>query len=128
MLDDAGWKLQNWEVRTIFWADVQMFTDNSTPDFTSYLSGWTSKRSASKTNGWSAPKYSRYQNPQFDVVTIPLVSRPPVSSGIGSSLKNVVPTGWDSEMYSVPTGAGRRPSALEGQARPNRLAVREVRG
>lgn len=107
-----------------------MFTDNSTPDFTSYLSGWTSKRSASKTNGWSAPNYSRYQNPQFDaivdslrsetdpvkradlviqandilildVVTIPLVSRPQVSSGIANSLKNVVPTGWDSEMYSV---------------------------
>jgi len=37
----------------------------------------------------------------LDVVTIPLVSRPQVSSGIANTLKNVVPTGWDSEMYSV---------------------------
>jgi len=113
-----------------FWADVQMFTDNSTPDFTNYLSGWTSKRAASKTNNWNAPNFSRYQNPQFDavveslrteidpakradlfvqandilildVVAIPLVSRPQVSSGIANTLRNVVPTGWDSEMYSV---------------------------
>ena len=113
-----------------FWADVQMFTDNSTPDFTNYLGGWTSKQAASKTNNWNAANFSRYQNPQFDaiveslrreidpakradlfvqandilildVVTIPLVSRPQVSSGIANTLRNVVPTGWDSEMYSV---------------------------
>ena len=113
-----------------FWADAQMLTDNSTPDFRNYLSGWTSKHAAGKTNGWSGPNYSRYQNPQFDalvesvgketdpakraglliqandilvldVVAIALVSRPQVISGIGNSLKNVVPTGWDSELYSV---------------------------
>ena len=113
-----------------FWADVQMFTDNSTPDFRNYLSGWTTRQAASKTNSWSAPNYSRYQNPQFDsvveflgkerdpakragllvqandilvldVAAIVLVNRPQVISGIGSGLKNVVPTGWDSEMYSV---------------------------
>jgi peptide/nickel transport system substrate-binding protein len=115
---------------THFWADVQMLADNSTPDFTNYLSDWTSKQAASKTNGWNTRNYSRYQNPQFDaivdslrketepakraglfiqandilildVATIPLVSRPQVISGIANTLKNVVPTGWDSEMYSV---------------------------
>lgn len=113
-----------------FWADVQMFADNSTPDFTNYLSDWTSKHVASKTNGWSTPNYSRYQNPEFDAivealrketdpakraglfiqandmlildaVTIALVSRPQVISGVANTLRNVVPTGWDSEMYSV---------------------------
>jgi peptide/nickel transport system substrate-binding protein len=113
-----------------FWADVQMFTDNSSPDFTNYLRGWTSKQAASKANDWNSPNYSRYQNPQFDaiveslqretdpakradlfiqandilvldVAVIPLVSRPQVISGIANTLKNVVPTGWDSEMYSV---------------------------
>lgn len=113
-----------------FWADVQMFTGNSTPDFTSYLDDWTSKQAASVTNGWSTPNYSRYQNPQFDaivealrretdpakraglfiqandalildVVTIALVSRPQVISGVANTLRNVTPTGWDSEMYSV---------------------------
>ena len=113
-----------------FWADVEMFTDNSDPDFGSYLTGWTSRQVASKANGWTAPNVSRYQNPQYDAVVealrketdpgkraqlviqandilvgdvalIALVSRPQVTSGITRSLQNVVPSGWDSEMYAV---------------------------
>jgi peptide/nickel transport system substrate-binding protein len=113
-----------------FWADVEMFTDNSDPDFGNYLTGWTSKQVASKANGWTAPNFSRYQNPQYDAVVdrirkeidqtkraelfiqandilvgdvalIALVSRPQVTSGIARSLQSVVPSGWDSEMYAV---------------------------
>jgi peptide/nickel transport system substrate-binding protein len=113
-----------------FWSDIEMFTNNSDPDPTSYLNGWTSKQATSKANTWNAANYSRYQNPQFDtivdnlrketdpakratlikqandilildVVIIPLVTRTQVTSGISSTLKNVVPTGWDSEMYAM---------------------------
>jgi peptide/nickel transport system substrate-binding protein len=113
-----------------FWADIEMFTDNSEPDFGNYLAGWTSKQVASKANGWTAPNFSRYQNPQYDAVVealrketdpgkradlfiqandiligdvalIALVSRPQVTSGIARSLQSVAPSGWDSEMYAV---------------------------
>ncbi len=113
-----------------FWADVEMFTNNSDPDFTNYLNGWTSKQATGKANNWNSANYNRYQNPAFDtiidqlrsekdpakraslfkqandilildVVIIPVVTRTQVTSGISNTLKNVVPTGWDSEMYAV---------------------------
>ena len=113
-----------------FWADVEMFTNNSDPDFTNYLNGWTSKQATGKANTWNAANYNRYQNPAFDtiidqlrsekdpakratlfkqandilildVVIIPVVTRTQVTSGLSNTLKNVVPTGWDSEMYAI---------------------------
>lgn len=113
-----------------FWSDVEMFTNNSDPDFTNYLNGWTSKQATGKTNNWNSANYNRYQNPQYDaiidqlraekdpakraslfkqandilildVVIIPLVTRTQVTSGMSNTLKNVIPTGWDSEMYAI---------------------------
>jgi len=113
-----------------FWADVEMFTNNSDPDFTNYLNGWTSKQATGKANNWNSANYNRYQNPQYDavidqlrtekdpakraalfkqandilildVVILPVVTRTQVTSGISNTLKNVVPTGWDSEMYAI---------------------------
>ena len=113
-----------------FWADVEMFTNNSDPDFTNYLNGWTSKQATGSANNWNSANYNRYQNPAYDtvidslrtekdpakraalfkqandilildVVIIPVVTRTQVTSGISNTLKNVVPTGWDSEMYAV---------------------------
>jgi peptide/nickel transport system substrate-binding protein len=113
-----------------FWSDVEMFTNNSDPDFTNYLNGWTSKQATGSANNWNSANYNRYQNPAFDtiidtlrtekdpakraslfkqandilildVVIIPVVTRTQVTSGISNTLKNVVPTGWDSEMYAV---------------------------
>jgi peptide/nickel transport system substrate-binding protein len=113
-----------------FWTDVEMFTNNSDPDFTNYLNGWTSKQATGSANNWNSANYNRYQNPAYDtiidslrtekdpakraslfkqandilildVVIIPVVTRTQVTSGISNTLKNVVPTGWDSEMYAV---------------------------
>ncbi|HUG07167.1 MAG TPA: peptide ABC transporter substrate-binding protein, partial [Candidatus Limnocylindria bacterium] len=113
-----------------FFADVEMFTNGSDPDPTTYLAGWTSSQATGKANNWNAANYHRYQNPEFDtivdqlrketnapkraeliikandilildVVVIPLVTRTQVTSGIANTLKNIIPTGWDSEMYSI---------------------------
>jgi peptide/nickel transport system substrate-binding protein len=114
-----------------FWADVEMFTNNSdSTDFTNYLTDWTTAQIAQKSNDWNAGNYARYTNPEFDatidslrkeadpakraalfikandilildVVIIPIVSRTQVTSGVSKALKNVVPTGWDSEMYQI---------------------------
>lgn len=113
-----------------FWADVEMFTNNSDPDFTNYLNGWTSKQATGTANNWNSANYNRYQNPAFDtiietlrtekdpakratlfkqandilildVVIIPVVTRTQVTSGLSNTLKNVVPSGWDSEMYAI---------------------------
>ena len=113
-----------------FWTDLEMFTNNSDPDPTSYLNGWTSEQATGKANNWQSGNYNRYQNPKFDalvaqlrketdakkradlikqandilildVVIIPIVTRTQVTSGISKTLKGVVPTGWDSEMYSI---------------------------
>jgi len=113
-----------------FWADLEMYTNNSDPDPTSYLTGWTSAESAAKANNWQKGNYSRYQNTEFDgiidqlrketdtkkrneliikandiliqdVVIMPIVTRSQVTSGRSKALKGVVPTGWDSEMYQI---------------------------
>ncbi len=114
-----------------FFADVEMFTNNSeSTDMTNYLTDYTTAQIAQKSNNWNAGNYGRYSNPEFDtlieqlrkeadpakraalfikandilildVVIIPIVSRTQVTSGISKTLKNVVPTGWDSEMASI---------------------------
>jgi peptide/nickel transport system substrate-binding protein len=113
-----------------FWSDVEMFTNNSDPDPTSYLDGWTTKQIAQKSNGWQLGNYNRYSDPTFDgyvdqlrketdpakradlikkandnlilnVVIIPIVSRTQVTSGISTTIKGDTPTGWDSEMYNI---------------------------
>jgi peptide/nickel transport system substrate-binding protein len=113
-----------------FWSDIEMFTNNSDPDPTSYLDGWTTKQIAQKSNGWQLGNYNRYSDPTFDglvdqlrketdpakratlikqandnlilnVVIIPIVTRTQVTSGINTTVKGAVPTGWDSEMYGI---------------------------
>jgi peptide/nickel transport system substrate-binding protein len=113
-----------------FWSDVEMFTNNSDPDPTSYLDGWTTKQIAQKSNGWQLGNYNRYSDPTFDgyvdqlrketdaakratlikqandnlilnVVIIPIVTRTQVTSGISTTIKGNTPTGWDSEMYNI---------------------------
>jgi peptide/nickel transport system substrate-binding protein len=113
-----------------FWSDIEMFTNNSDPDPTSYLDGWTTKQIAQKSNNWQLGNYNRYSNTQFDgiidqlrketdsakratlikqandilildVVIIPIVTRTQVTSGISTTVKGNVPTGWDSEMYNI---------------------------
>ena len=113
-----------------FWSDIEMFTNNSDPDPTSYLDGWTTKQIAQKSNGWQLGNYNRYSDPTFDgyvdqlrketdpakradlikkandnlilnVVIIPIVTRTQVTSGISTTIKGNTPTGWDSEMYNI---------------------------
>ena len=113
-----------------FWSDVEMFTNNSDPDPTSYLNGWTTKQIAQKSNNWQTGNYNRYSDPTFDgyidqlrketdpakradlikkandnlilnVVIIPIVTRTQVTSGISKTIKGDTPTGWDSEMYNI---------------------------
>jgi peptide/nickel transport system substrate-binding protein len=114
-----------------FFADVEMFTNNSeSTDMTTYLTDYTTAQMAQKSNNWNAGNYGRYSNAEFDatiealrkeadaakraalfikandllildVVIIPIVSRTQVTSGISKTLKGVLPTGWDSEMYQV---------------------------
>jgi peptide/nickel transport system substrate-binding protein len=105
--------------------------NSESTDFTTYLEdGWATAQMAQKSNDWNGGNYGRYSNPEFDAtldalrkeldqtkraalfvkandilildaVVIPIVSRTQVTSGISKSLKNVIPTGWDSEMYQV---------------------------
>jgi peptide/nickel transport system substrate-binding protein len=113
-----------------FWSDVEMFTNNSDPDPTSYLDGWTTHQIAQASNQWQLGNYNRYSDPTFDgyvdqlrketdpakratlikqandnlilnVVIIPIVTRTQVTSGISTTIKGDTPTGWDSEMYNI---------------------------
>jgi peptide/nickel transport system substrate-binding protein len=113
-----------------FWSDIEMFTNISDPDPTSYLDGWTTKQIAQKSNTWQLGNYNRYSDATFDglvdqlhketdpakratlikqandnlilnVVIIPIVTRTQVTSGISKTIKGAVPTGWDSEMYAI---------------------------
>jgi peptide/nickel transport system substrate-binding protein len=114
-----------------FFADVEMFTNNSeSTDMTTYLEDYTIAQIAQKSNDWNTGNYGRYANSELDatiaslrkeadpvkraalfikandilildVVIIPIVSRTQVTSGVSKALKNVLPTGWDSEMYQV---------------------------
>lgn len=113
-----------------FFADVEMFTNSGDPDPTSILNGWTCGQRASKANTWNFSGYERFCSTEYDaivdqlrketdqtkrnqlviqandflikdVVIIPLVDRTAVTSGIAKSLKGVVASGWDSEMYNI---------------------------
>ena len=113
-----------------FWADVEMYANNSDPDATNYMLGWTTQHIAQKSNNWNESNYSRYSNPAYDtivaqllketdskkradlfvqandilikdVVVIPLIWRTYATSGYAKDLKGVNPNGWDSEMWNV---------------------------
>lgn len=105
--------------------------NSESTDFTTYLTdGWSTEQIAQKSNNWNGGNYARYSNPDYDAViaslrkeldpkkradlfikandilildavVIPIVTRTQVTSGISKTLKNVVPTGWDSEMYAI---------------------------
>ncbi len=113
-----------------FWADVEMFTNNSDIDPTSYFAAWTSQQAAGKANNWNGNNYNRYQNPDYDklfeqlkgetdqakrndiaikmndllisdVVVIPLINRTFATDGISKQLKGVKTSPWDSEMWNI---------------------------
>ena len=113
-----------------FWADVEMFTNSSDADPTSYFSAWTTSQLTGKANNWQFGNYNRYSNPDYDklfdqlkkeldsskraqiaiqlndiltkdVVNIPLINRTNTTSGVSKSLKGVDPSPWDSEMYNI---------------------------
>ena len=113
-----------------FWADLEMFTNLSAPDPTSYLAAYTSGQATSKANNWNSPNYARYQSPQYDavidqlrretdpakraslikqandilildIVVIPIVWRSQITSGVSTALKGFVASGWDSEMWDI---------------------------
>lgn len=110
--------------------DVTMYTNGSTPDITSYMSGWTTKQIAQKSNNWNQTNYHRYSNPAYDaivdqmrketdpakinqlgiqandiivgdVVVIPLVNRFQVASAKSKALQGTNLNPWDSEMWNI---------------------------
>jgi len=114
-----------------FFADVQMYTNNyEQPDPTTYLCDWTSSQIPQRSNGWGLNNNERYQNPEYDtlcdnlrketdndkrleivrqmndiivedVVVIPLVARPQVSSGKSKALQGINLTPWDTELWNI---------------------------
>jgi len=113
-----------------FYYDLSMFTNGSTPDITGYMSGWTTKQIAQKSNNWNQTHYHRYSNPAYDaiveqmrtttdqtklnalgiqandilikdVVVIPLVNRFQVASGKSKALQGTNLNPWDSEMWNI---------------------------
>lgn len=57
------------DTRRQFYADLEEFAfSNKSPDPTAYLSGWTCDQIAQKENEWALPNWSRYCNPQFDLL------------------------------------------------------------
>src|SRR5207302_67822 len=48
-----------------FWADVEEFANNSDPDPTNYMLGWTTQHIAQKSNGWNDTNYNRYSSPDY---------------------------------------------------------------
>jgi peptide/nickel transport system substrate-binding protein len=114
-----------------FFADVEMFTNNADqPDPTTYLAGWSCKEIAAKANKWGGSNYERFCSKDYDalldslhkeadpakradiiikmndmlindVVIIPLVNRPHITSGASKKLQGIVPNPWDTEMWNV---------------------------
>lgn len=57
------------DTRRQFYADLEEFAfSNKSPDPTAYLAGWTCDQIAQNENEWSLPNWSRYCNPEFDVL------------------------------------------------------------
>lgn len=114
-----------------FFADVEMFTNNAdSPDPTTYLAGWSCKEVAAKANKWGGTNYERFCSKDYDalldslrkeadpakradiiikmndmlindVVIIPLVNRPHITSGASKKLQGIVPNPWDTELWNV---------------------------
>ena len=113
-----------------FYYDVTMFTNGTTPDVTGYMSQWTTKQIAQKSNNWNQTNYHRYTNPAYDaiveqmrtttdqaklnqlgiqandilindIVVIPLVNRFQVASGKSKTLQGTNLNPWDSEMWNI---------------------------
>jgi len=110
--------------------DVTMYTNGTTPDISSYMSAWTTKQIAQKSNNWNQTNYHRYSNPAYDaivdqmrketdpakinqlgiqandiivgdVVVIPLVNRFQVASAKSKTLLGTNLNPWDSEMWNI---------------------------
>ena len=110
--------------------DVTMYTNGTSPDITNYMSGWTTKQIAQKSNNWNQTNYHRYSNPAYDaivdqmrketdpakinllgiqandiivgeVVVIPLVNRFQVASAKSKTLLGTNLNPWDSEMWNI---------------------------
>ena len=113
-----------------FYYDLSMFTNGTAPDITGYMSNWTTKQIAQKSNNWNQQNYHRYSNPAYDaiveqmrtttdqaklnqlgiqandilikdVVVIPLVNRFQVASGKSKALQGTNLNPWDSEMWNI---------------------------
>ena len=110
--------------------DVTMYTNGTSPDITNYMSNWTTKQIAQKSNNWNQGNYHRYSNPAYDaivdqmrketdpakinllgiqandiivgeVVVIPLVNRFQVASAKSKTLLGTNLNPWDSEMWNI---------------------------
>ena len=120
----------NTNTRRHFYADLEEFTfNNKSPDPGAYMRAWTCGAIAQKANNWSAPNWSRYCNPEFDVLymqstteldsekrrrlimqmndflindfaVIPLVERSS-AFGISNDLAGVEPTPWDVDVWNI---------------------------
>jgi len=57
------------DTRRQFYADFEEFAfSNKSPDPSAYMAGWVCDKAAQKENDWSLPNWSRYCNPEFDVL------------------------------------------------------------
>jgi peptide/nickel transport system substrate-binding protein len=94
------------------------------------MDDWTCKLAVGKANNWNNDNAERYCNPDYDKIVdqiraepdpakaatlviqandflvadvgvIPIVNRTSATVGVAKSMKNVVLTGWDSEMWDV---------------------------
>jgi peptide/nickel transport system substrate-binding protein len=120
----------NTSTRRHFYADLEEFTfNNKSPDPGAYMRAWTCGAIAQKANNWSAPNWSRYCNPEFDVLyeqstteldsqkrrrlivqmndflindfaVIPLVERSS-AFGISNDLVGVELTPWDVDVWNI---------------------------
>ena len=57
------------DTRRQFYADFEEFAfSNKSPDPAAYMAAWVCDQAAQKENDWSLPNWSRYCNPEFDVL------------------------------------------------------------
>lgn len=120
----------NTNTRRHFYADIEEFTfNNKSPDPGAYFRAWTCESIAQKSNNWSAANWSRYCNPEFDLLyeqsrteldpqkrrrlivqmndllindfaVIPMVERSS-AFGISNSLDGIDPTPWDVDVWNI---------------------------
>ena len=124
---DAG----NPDTAAHFYTDVEMFTNSSsTPDYTQYVSLWTTDEITSKANQWHGNNYHRWSNSDYDaiyqqlrtetdaakrrdliikandllvsqVVVIPLVARTKPTDAISKAIQGFIPNAWDSDLWQI---------------------------